>query len=139
MIVKLIKALFALGILNSSYLLYETLWKQNQYACNVDTCGIVQASKYAYFLGIPVAFWGLIWFIFILIIRFFLINKDKKFYYFYMLLLIFWFLFAWYLQIVSIFVLWTICKFCFLNFMIISTIFILESFIFIKNIRWKAR
>jgi uncharacterized membrane protein len=56
-------ALLALvGLFISTYLLLYHLGYYGMLACGAGSCDVVQASKYADFLGIPVPAWGVAWY-----------------------------------------------------------------------------
>jgi uncharacterized membrane protein len=53
-----VAVLSLLGLLVSTYLTLYKLGYVGKLPCAIGGCEIVQASKYAYFLGLPVALWG---------------------------------------------------------------------------------
>ncbi|HET8654812.1 MAG TPA: vitamin K epoxide reductase family protein [Longimicrobiaceae bacterium] len=53
-----VAVLSLLGLLVSTYLTLYKLGYVGKLQCAIGGCEIVQASKYAYFLGLPVALWG---------------------------------------------------------------------------------
>ena len=56
-------ALLALvGLFISAYLLLYHLGFYGVLACGAGSCDVVQASKYADFLGLPVPAWGVAWY-----------------------------------------------------------------------------
>jgi uncharacterized membrane protein len=55
---KIMVVLSAMGALLSMYLLYTTL-TQDYGLCPTNGCQVVGASQYSYFIGLPVALWGL--------------------------------------------------------------------------------
>jgi uncharacterized membrane protein len=62
-------ALLALtGLFISLYLLLYHLGFYGMLVCGAGSCDVVQASKYADFLGIPVPAWGVAWYGFVLIL-----------------------------------------------------------------------
>ena len=57
-----IALLALLGLLIAVYLILHTLGFYGELVCGSGSCETVQTSKYANFLGLPVAGWGVAWY-----------------------------------------------------------------------------
>ena len=100
------------------------------------SCSDVSYTKYAYFFDVPVAVWGLITYIFLLVVSFVLypnydlkkLNKEFKSQHIYELLFYvtgFGVLFSLYLTVIEAFVIKTFCLFCVIQQVLIIILFIL--------------
>jgi uncharacterized membrane protein len=105
-------SLILLGIADAIYLTWEHFSHATP-ACPVNTflgsyidCGKVLSSSYATILGLPLALYGLVYFIFLLVIL-----KTNYFKY----MVIFGLLFSCYLLFIQIYVLHAICIYCTLS------------------------
>lgn len=101
-----------LALASSIYLFFEfeILNKENLFFCDltkVISCSKVNLSQYAYFLGIPFSFWGIIYFTLLLII-FWQRKKTKKLLFWYNLFGVLFIPYFVYAEIQ----LKTICQFC---------------------------
>jgi uncharacterized membrane protein len=62
-----VAAVALIGVFVAAYLLLYKLGALGTLACGVDGgCEVVQASRYAYLLGVPVAAWGVLGYVLIL-------------------------------------------------------------------------
>lgn len=112
---KILIFLAILGIGISAYLTYVKLQPEG-IACNLGQCDIVQASKYSELFGIPIAIYGLGYYILFIT----LISANLKKYANYWAL---WgLLFSSYLTLLELFVLKAICGWCVLSFIVIILI-----------------
>ena len=121
----LIAILSVFGIGVSLYLTYIKV-SASSVACGFGECGVVQASKYAEFLGIPVAMFGVLYYFTLLVL-----NTSKKARLF-DIALIWGILFSSYLTYIELFVLEAICGWCvvsFLNILVIT---------FVRKASWKS-
>ena len=59
----IVAALALAGIFLSTYLLLYKLGLIGALTCNVGSCETVNTSKWARFLGLPVAGWGVAWYV----------------------------------------------------------------------------
>lgn len=95
------------------YLLYTTV-TQNFGVCPTNGCQAVGSSEYAYFLGLPVAFWGLGYYC-VLFLTITQLNNEKRFPDFmkYLgILIVIGILFTLYLRYIEFFVIEAICFWC---------------------------
>ncbi|MEE9206890.1 MAG: vitamin K epoxide reductase family protein [Gemmatimonadota bacterium] len=56
-------ALALIGVFLSLYLMLYRLGVYGELVCGSGSCEVVQASSYSVFLGLPVAGWGLAWYL----------------------------------------------------------------------------
>ena len=117
----IIFSLIFLGILDTLYLTWEH-FANITVPCPVHSplgsyidCGKVLHSSYATLLGVPLAMYGLLYFLFLL-----LIFKTKYFKY----MIIFGLLFSSYLLFIQIYVLHAICLYCTLSGLINLLLFL---------------
>lgn len=59
---RLVALLAIAGLFVSLYMLLYHLGFYGVLVCGPGSCDVVQASKWAYFLGVPVSAWGLVWY-----------------------------------------------------------------------------
>jgi uncharacterized membrane protein len=109
------------GIAISLYLTYVKL-TDSPIRCTVGSCDIVQKSKYAEILGIPVAVLGVIFYLSLAIVTH--LNKRKLI----KLWTIWGFIFSAYLTYLELFVIHEICQWCVLS-AILATCALVFSFI----------
>jgi uncharacterized membrane protein len=69
---RLVALLAIAGLFVSLYMLLYHLGFYGALACGPGSCDVVQASKWAYFLGVPVSAWGLGWYAAVLVLAFLL-------------------------------------------------------------------
>ena len=119
-----------IGFLDSAYLSYTKLTSINLYCSpGFGDCNTVNASQWAYILGIPVAYLGLIAYaaIFFLVIFGKKINFIKPFSEYILFFAgLFGFLFSAYLTYIEAAVLHTFCQWCILSAAMITTVFIIS-------------
>lgn len=112
---KLIVFLIFIGICISSYLTYYKL-NADPWACSFGGCDKVQNSKYSIMFGLPVATWGIVYYIALLVTylrKWELITK---------LWLVWGIVFSTYLTYLEIFEIKAICGWCALSYLIIILI-----------------
>jgi uncharacterized membrane protein len=110
---KIMIVLSAMGALLSMYLLYTTL-TQDYGLCPTNGCQVVGASEYSYFIGLPVALWGLGYYlvVFLAVTQILNGNKVELFKKALGLLLLVGVLFTIYLRYLEFFVIEAICFWC---------------------------
>ena len=59
----IVAALALAGIFLAVYLLLYKLGKIGELSCSVGSCEKVNSSKWATFMGMPVAAWGVLWYL----------------------------------------------------------------------------
>ncbi len=116
---KLALFLAFLGTLISGYLLYIRI-SGSQIVCGLSTCGIVNGSGYAFFLGLPVSVWGLG---FYLSLVFLLLTKKFRLFFAATLVGV---LFSGYLTYLEAFVIHAWCQWCLLSAWISVSLFIIS-------------
>ena len=115
------------GIFVALYLLLYKLGIIGELSCSVGSCETVNSSKWAKFLGLPVAAWGVAWYIVMFAIaiastseRYASSDGMSK-------LLLFvaasGFLFSAYLTTLELFVIHAICQWCVISAIIVTIIF----------------
>jgi uncharacterized membrane protein len=107
-----------IGIIVSLYLTYARI-TSNPLVCGLGDCGKVQASPFATFLGIPLAYWGLAYYFAL----FSALYKNLKISFY----LVSWgLLFSMYLLGLEIFVIKATCMWCMFSLFIILCLSISE-------------
>lgn len=122
--------LFGLGI--STYLLYTYVAKA-PIVCLDSGCEIVRASSYSYFLGLPLPAYGLVMYVFIIILSFLITTLEKIVHHHLANKLIFaaaaiGVLTSAYLTYLEAFVIKAYCTWCVTSAIVIVVIFILSVF-----------
>lgn len=118
MIRKFAIILSILGLIVSSYLLYTRL-TETHLVCGISSCDIVNNSKYAFLLGIPVSAWGVVFYLVELILLF--IKKYKLFFWGTIIGVVF----SAYLTYLEFFVIYSWCQWCLLSAWITVALFVL--------------
>ncbi len=115
---KIMLMLSVMGALLSLYLVYTTVTK-NYAICPNNGCEVVGSSKYSYFLGLPVAMWGLGYYLalFLLILK---SHENKVFMEYFKYLLIIGIIFTLYLRYLEFFVIGAICIWCWISVVVIA-------------------
>ncbi len=115
---KILLIISALGIAVSLYLTYVKL-TGSPIKCSVGSCDIVQRSKYAEIFGIPVALFGVLYYLTVAILAQYKATKMLK-------IVTSWgILFSGYLTYLELFVIHEICQWC-----VISAILATGAFVF---------
>ncbi|MBI2414834.1 vitamin K epoxide reductase family protein [candidate division WWE3 bacterium] len=112
---KTIVFLIFAGLCISSYLAYYKI-NANPFACSFGGCDKVQNSTYSMFLNIPVAAWGMLYYVTLLILYLRQSTHLTKFW------LLWGIGFSTYLTALEIFVIHAICGWCMTSYFIILTI-----------------
>lgn len=100
--------LSTLGVIIAAYLLYGQL-TLSPIICGITSCGVVAGSKYAAFLGVPVAAWGLSFYTAVAIFFYLRLNK------FLLVTGIIGVIFSAYLTYLEAFVIKAWCQWCILS------------------------
>ncbi len=125
-----------IGFLDSLYLFYSEL--TGRFYCPIQggifECETVNTSKFAKLLGVHVSFWGMLFYLFVIVILFLSqYTKNKYWLSFFLPVAGLWgFLFSVYLTIIEIFVIKKLCEFCLLS--AICTIVIVVLILFAKKL-----
>lgn len=96
------------GVFVCGYLTYTRIFG-GDLVCGLTSCGVVNTSKYAIFLGIPVSFWGLGFYL--LVISLILLKKRALLF----VLTTLGLLFSIYLTYLEAFVIKAWCQWCILS------------------------
>lgn len=125
------------GLVDAIYLSWEKV-TQNQAMClpGLGDCRTVNTSKYSEIFGIPVAFVGVISYLFILVLL--LIEKRNQITSNYAPMFVFGLsltgvIFSGYLTYLEIFVIKAICPFCVVSAIVMLAVFILTSVRILKS------
>ena len=115
------------GIFVSLYLLLYKLGIIGELSCSVGSCETVNSSKWAKFLGLPVAAWGVAWYVAMFALA--IVSTGEK----YaesagvsaalLLMAGSGFLFSAYLTYLELFVIHAICQWCVISAIIVTAIF----------------
>jgi uncharacterized membrane protein len=119
---KLLLGLAIAGIAVSLYLVYAKV-TSNPLVCGFGNCEKVQNSPYAIFLGIPLSYWGTLYYLSFLFVIY------KKLTKFISLWSIWGILFSLYLLFIELFLIKDICMWCTFSLGIIILINILNFFV----------
>ncbi len=123
--------LAAVGVLDALYLtLYKMGWVGSVVCVTGEGCAIVQSSPYAEFLGLPTAFWGLLFYGLFLVLALIRVEREDSGRWLNRALwgLALWgVLFATYLTGVELFVIHAICTWCVVSWGIVILLFVLET------------
>ncbi len=115
---KLSLFLALLGVGISGYLAYARI-TEAEIVCGLSTCGIVNGSEYAYFLNVPVSFWGLA---FYLTCAALILFKQPKVF---LIVTTIGLIFSAYLTFLEAFVIHAWCQWCLLSAWISLSLFII--------------
>lgn len=107
--------LVALGIAVSGYLTYIKL-SNNELACGLGQCGAVQSSEYSEMFGVPVALFGVGFYVLLGILILTRLDKWVQ------LWGVWGLIFSSYLTIIELYVIKAICIWCVISFVIIILI-----------------
>jgi uncharacterized membrane protein len=126
-------ALLALvGLFVALYLWLHALGYGGPLKCGTGGCDTVQASQYAVLLGIPVAFYGVVGYLGILIVSLIALRpaaaQDRRWTVLLVVLSTVGFLFTAYLTYLELFVIHAICRWCVGSAVIIAAIWIVALF-----------
>ena len=126
-------ALLALiGLFVALYLWLHALGYGGPLKCGTGGCDTVQASQYAVLLGIPVAFYGVVGYLGVLIVSLIALRpaalQDRRWTVLLVMLSTVGFLFTVYLTYLELFVIHAICRWCVGSAVIITAIWIVSLF-----------
>jgi uncharacterized membrane protein len=118
---KIMVVLSAMGALLSMYLLYTTLTKDYG-LCPTSGCSVVGSSKYSYFLGLPVALWGLGYYsvLFLTLVNIMNGTRVDMFRKTLGILLLIGVIFTIYLRYLEFFVIGAICFWCWFSVLFVA-------------------
>ena len=124
-------ALLALvGLFVALYLWLHALGFGGPLKCGTGACDTVQASPYAVFLGIPVAFYGVVGYLAILVVALIALRPaalpDRRWSLLLVALATVGFLFTVYLTYLELFVIHAICRWCVGSAAIITAIWVVS-------------
>lgn len=138
LILYLFLVLSFVGLVDSTYLAIQKLGDSSVVCLIVEGCDLVLTSKYSSILGIPVAFFGTLYYLIIFSVSFFCLKRKKENIFKYLsffttigLVVSLWFV---YLQL---FVIKSICSYCMVSAFISASLFIF-GVIFLINFRKKG-
>ena len=115
------------GIFVALYLLLYKLGLIGELSCSVGSCETVNTSKWATFLGLPVAGWGVAWYVGMFVLA--LVSTGEKFADSLSVSMLLLFvaatglIFSLYLTYLELFVIDAICQWCVVSAIIVTTIF----------------
>lgn len=102
--------------------------------CTIAGCEKVLTSKYSTFYGIPVALFGAIYYLFIILSGIVYLDSKKEIYLrLSMILSILGFLFSLWFVSVMVFIIESFCQYCLLSALSSTTIFILSYYFLLKS------
>jgi len=125
---RMIVATLALaGIFVSLYLLLYKLGIIGELSCSVGSCETVNTSKWATFLGMPVAAWGVAWYVAMFVLA--LVSTAARFAYSRTVSAVLFgvagtgFIFSAWLTYLELFRIHAICQWCVISAIIVTMIF----------------
>lgn len=129
---RLIFALALIGCSISAYLFY-TYIQEKPIVCLNSGCELVRDSPYSYFFGIPLPFFGLVMYLFVIILSFLRTTFEHAHYHYLSTKLIFIFsgfglLSSAYLTYLEAFVIHAYCIWCVTSAVLVTTIFLLSAY-----------
>ena len=117
------------GIVLAGYLTIVH-YRENLLVCGISSCHTVQASKYAVFLGIPVAVLGLAMYVALAIlalVRLWLPFREEQATYGLFILAFAGVLFSGYLTAIELWVINAICQWCVVSAILVTVIAVIEG------------
>ncbi len=128
LISQIILVLF--GFMDSIYLTYQKI-TNNEVACSTSGCNTVINSDYAYLIGVPLAYLGVIYYLTLVIIMFFVL-KNKKPYWLKLLTLITisGFFMSGYFVYLQLFEIGSICIYCMFSALTSTLLFIFTQILY---------
>ena len=124
----MIVAVLALaGIFVALYLLLYKLGMIGELTCSVGSCETVNSSRWATFLGLPVAGWGVAWYVGMFVLA--LVSTGERFAESHVISLVLLLvaasglLFSLYLTYLELFRIHAICQWCVVSAIIVTAIF----------------
>lgn len=125
----IVAALALAGIFLATYLLLYKLGMIGALTCNVGSCETVNTSKWAKFLGLPVAGWGVAWYLGVFVLAMAWIQErfaDSRGLSLAMLFMTgTGLIFSIYLTWLELFVIHAICQWCVVSAILVLVMFVL--------------
>jgi uncharacterized membrane protein len=133
----IIAALALAGVGLATYLAMYKLGMIGTLACNVGQCELVNLSKWSILLGIPVAVWGLGFYVGLFLVAFLGTTQrfaDAEWISHVMLAMTGWgVLFSGWLTYLELFVINAVCMFCVISAILVCVLFVLSL------LEWRGR
>ena len=127
---SIVAALALAGIFVALYLLLYKLGVVGNLSCSIGSCETVNTSKWAIFLGAPVAGWGVAYYVTLFVLAFFSIQERyaESLGMSELLALIsgIGFAFSAWLTSLELFVIHAICQWCVISALIVTTCFVVS-------------
>lgn len=118
-----------LGVFDTTYLTAKHYSGQTVYCPVGKSCDTVLSSEYSVVYGIPIALFGLIFYLTVLVLSVFYLQTNKKLFLKISFILIFFgFLFSVWLSYLQFFVIKAICTYCLLSAINIAILFIISTY-----------
>lgn len=126
---RIVAVLALVGVFVSAYLFLYSLGYYGVILCGAGSCEVVQASKYAEFLGVPVSGWGTAWYAGMLVLALMLAARPAAGLSGRLLALgaIAGLGFSIYLTVIEAFVLEAWCRWCVVSAVLATAIFVLVA------------
>jgi uncharacterized membrane protein len=124
----IVAALSLAGIFVALYLLLYKLGLIGALSCSVGSCETVNSSRWATFLGLPVAGWGVAWYVGMFVLA--LVSTGEKFAQSSLISLILLLVaatglvFSLYLTYIELFKIHAICQWCVVSAVLVTIIFL---------------
>jgi len=126
----IVAALSLAGIFVALYLLLYKLGLIGALSCSVGSCETVNSSRWATFLGLPVAGWGVAWYVGMFVLA--LVSTGEKFAQSSLISLILLLVaatglvFSLYLTYIELFRIHAICQWCVVSAILVTIIFLVS-------------
>ena len=126
----IVAALSLAGIFVALYLLLYKLGLIGALSCSVGSCETVNSSRWATFLGLPVAGWGVAWYVGMFVLA--LVSTGEKFAQSSLISLILvlvaatGLVFSLYLTYIGLFRIHAICQWCVVSAILVTIIFLVS-------------
>ncbi|MGQ0537885.1 MAG: vitamin K epoxide reductase family protein [Gemmatimonadaceae bacterium] len=136
---QLVAVLALLGLLVASYLSLYKAGAIAQLTCTVGSCETVQLSRWATLLGLPVALWGVLFYVALLVLAMLGVQgrwADSRGMSVALALLTGWgVLFSAWLTYLELFVIRAICQWCVVSALLVTAAFVVS----VLDVRGRAR
>lgn len=124
----IVAALALAGIFLAVYLLLYKLGKIGDLSCSVGSCEKVNTSRWATFMGMPVAAWGVLWYVAMFALAVYSTGEKQAESVTISLVMLahagIGFLFSAYLTYLELFVISAICQWCVVSAIAVTVIFL---------------
>lgn len=124
----IVAALALAGIFVALYLLLYKIGKIGNLSCSIGSCETVNTSKWAVFLGAPVAGWGVVFYVTLFVLAFLSIQDQHADSIGMSKLLVLFsgigFVFSAWLTSLELFVIHAICQWCVISAIIVTSCFV---------------